>query len=271
MIASRHIMNEQRVDRFAHDRMMCRGSERPFKASEIIRNLPRYHDQIDQMIPTRANVFATAMPAGDRPHLSYPILVDVAPAGHLAIVAVVRATCSWIEFSINTNNALPITRDELRSADSWRTRFEMKCRGGLNVRGTAKGWTEAIIQVALQQHQYRYRYPPDWMAAFLDGVNLKCFWSEFARLMPGKIMKDLPLLRRVAIASKCIQKTPFWKPRKKLGYTRLMLETDALAHGLVFVRAFRDDIDDAGIHRIVGTAKTNTGNPSRNSWMLAPT
>ena len=201
----------------------------------------------------------------------FPVLTRDS-AGGLAVVAIVRATETKIDFWIDVLHALPVTADNLFVGTSWiedfkdRSKRKKKYSPALG----GRGWTRRILRAAIDRYVLRYRNPPFCMVGVFDQENDRRFWEEFRKVCPNTRMADLEPDMRASIASACIKKTHFWPPRQELGYSLLMFEVDALAQETVLVRAFRDDLPTSQIFAIAASTKTHEYLSHFDNWKLVP-
>lgn len=208
-------------------------------------NLPR---------PYSTNVFIDAWD-----HVKYPIVAPIlsdSTVGDAAIVAIVTATDAKIDFIIDVEHALRVSFNDLLRETSWIDRFysAFESRSGINVKGGAKGWTTAILREAMRPYRARFRTRPRCMVGVFDQRNYEIFWAAFDKIIKPEEVHNVGSARLLDTAASCIQGTPFWKPRLELGFTRLMFDIDALRGRNLFVRAFRDDLDQDEIEVIAKTS-----------------
>ena len=193
--------------------------------------------------PRSTNIFIEAWD-----HVKYPIVAEipgVSPATDIAVVAIVTATDAKIDFIIDVEHALRVSVHELVHHTSWIDGFyrAFESRSGVNVKRNVKGWTTAILREAMHPYRARFQTKPRCMIGVFDQRNHEVFWSAFDEQVRPDEFLDVGSSRLLDAAADCVRRTPFWRPRQELGFTRLMFDIDALRRRNVFVRAFRDDLD----------------------------
>jgi hypothetical protein len=154
--------------------------------------------------------------------------------------------------------------------NDWIRRFQSvsMTRTGFNVRGSSKGWTEAIIKAALERYESLYDTLPLCMVGVFDHKNYELFWRAFDRLHPGKQMSDFDEQTRANIGAQCIRSTHFWRPREAHGYTLLRFEVDALAEKQVLVRAYRNGLSEEVIRGVETSVKIHDHLKEYRNWKL---
>lgn len=219
---------------------------------------------------TKPSVFITDLVKESASKIQYPVFACEENTGELAIVAVVTATGTKIDFWIDVVDALRINRSDVLPND-WITAFGRcsRMKNGFNVRGSAKGWTSAIMKAGLLRYHVWYRADPLCMVGVFDDTNAELFWKRFAELYPLERMSDFDEQTRADIAARCIKCTHFWPPRETNGYTQLMFEVDALTNNLVLARAYLKGVTGAQIRSIQTSVKTHDYLRDFDNWKLA--
>lgn len=188
-------------------------------------------------------------------HVKYPIVAPIpgeSAANDVAVVAIVTATDAKIDFIIDVRHALRVSLHDLLHGDSWVNSFyaAFETKSGVDVKGASKGWTTEILREAMRPYRARFRTKPRCMVGVFDQINLKLFLDAFDKIISPDKVCEAGAAQLLDTAACCIQRTPFWRPRRDLGFTRLMFDLDALRRRNLFVRAFRDDLDQEEIDAI---------------------
>ena len=188
-------------------------------------------------------------------HVKYPIIAPIpsdSPSPEVAVVAVVTATDVKIDFIIDVEHAFRVLVCDLLHGVSWIDGFysAFESRSGVNVTGGTKGWTTAILREAMRPYRARYHMRPRCMVGVLDQRTHEVFWAAFDKQVRPEEIGDVEPGRLLDAAANCIQGTPCWRPRRDLGFTRLVFDIDALRRRNLVVRAFRDDLDQDEIDAI---------------------
>ncbi len=203
--------------------------------------------------------------------IDYPVLADGGSSEAVAVVAIVKGTAEKIDFWIDVKHSYLTSPRELLLGQDWLEKFKKgsNARKGFDAKQGKHGWTDAILDCALEKYKRHYRYQPFCMTGVFGQVNDKAFWEEFERLSPNQPMAKLDHQHRADVAARCIKKTPFWKPRERRGYSVLMFEVEALLKKRVLVRAFKEGIHKDLMSEIGNSTKTNVEWTKFNHWKIA--
>jgi hypothetical protein len=145
--------------------------------------------------------------------VTFPV-VSRLEGDHFAIVAMVHATDTKIEFNINVRAAPVVTAAALLAHREF---GRGRGLGHRNLHDSVpKGWTAAILAAGIGKYKEIYRRPPDCMVGVFGDENLKRFLAAFSRLYPNTALSKMSETARVAAARACISETPFWPPREKI-------------------------------------------------------
>lgn len=220
---------------------------------------------------TTPKVIASNVIVYSRAYIVYPILTKIEDGGDYAIIAVVTGTEEKIEFWIDVVHSLKVNLEDLLFDTGWILKFKegSNKKRIFDVRNGKKGWTKQIITAAIEPYEARYKRRPECMVGVFDQFNHKVFWETFKKLYPENMMSDFTPKERANIAAECIRRTPFFKPRNELGYSKIMVEVDALLQNNVYVRTFRDNLPFRDMIEIGETYKTNPHLQPYNNWLLA--
>lgn len=199
--------------------------------------------------------------------IQFPVVWGLDRQGGPAIVAVVTTTTAKIDFTISVRNAYVTKLKTLVVGDEWTTDFQ-RCferRIGDDVTNGMRGWTNAILEESLALYNRIYHRKPPCMVGVFEQVNDESFWKTFKLPTDLNTSSDEDLANA---AGDAIKKTPFWRPRKGFGYTRVMFDVEALRRKNVYVRAFHKDLDRAYMDSIAVSARKLHSVPE-GRWVFA--